>query len=222
MKRILSTLLIIIGLILIFSPLFSKKIIESRVNTTQVIVEEITAVEIENNTKEVAKYDFSAIKDVGITSTITGNINFNNKNVIGQLTIEDLNINLPILKGVTNSNLLAGAATMTPDMIMGKGNYSLAGHYMKDKSLLFGSLMDIDIGSKVKITDKKNIYEYEIYDTIIVPDTAFYMLEDKRAEMRGKPIISLMTCYYTSKNGKRFFALGELIDEYPYESGLIN
>lgn len=222
MKRILSTLLIIIGLILIFSPLFSKKIIESRVNTTQVIVEEITAVEIENNTKEVAKYDFSAIKDVGITSTITGNINFNNKNVIGQLTIEDLNINLPILKGVTNSNLLAGAATMTPDMIMGKGNYSLAGHYMKDKSLLFGSLMDIDIGSKVKITDKKNIYEYEIYDTIIVPDTAFYMLEDKRAEMRGKPIISLMTCYYTSKNGKRFFALGELIDEYPYELGLIN
>lgn len=222
MKRILSTLLIIIGLILIFSPLFSKKIIESRVNTTQVIVEEITAVEIENNTKEVAKYDFSAIKDVGITSTITGNINFNNKNVIGQLTIEDLNINLPILKGVTNSNLLAGAATMTPDMIMGKGNYSLAGHYMKDKSLLFGNLMDIDIGSKVKITDKKNIYEYEIYDTIIVPDTAFYMLEDKRAEMRGKPIISLMTCYYTSKNGKRFFALGELIDEYPYELGLIN
>ena len=222
MKRLLSTLLIIIGLILILSPIFNKKIIESRVNTTQIIVEEITSEEIEENTKEAAVYDFSMIKDVGIASTITGNIDFNNKNVIGQLTIEDLNINLPILKGVTNSNLLAGAATMMPDMEMGKGNYSLAGHYMKDKRLLFGSLMDIEIGSRVKITDKKIIYEYEIYDTTIVPDTAFYMLEDKMAEMRGKPIISLMTCYYTSKNGKRFFATGELIDEYPYETGLIN
>lgn len=222
MKRLVSTLLIIIGLILILSPIFNKKIIESRVNTTQIIVADITPEEIKENTKEIAIYDFSVIKDVGITSTITGNINFNNKNVIGQLTIEDLNINLPILKGVTNSNLLAGAATMTPDIEMGKGNYSLAGHYMKDKRLLFGSLMDIKIGSRVKITDKKDIYEYEIYDTTIVPDTAFYMLEDKRAEMRGKPIISLMTCYYTSKNGKRFFALGELIDEYPYEPGLID
>lgn len=88
---------------------------------------------------------------------------------------------------------------------------------MKDKSLLFGSLMDIEEESIVKITDKKTVYEYKIYETVLVPDTAMYMLEHNRAEDRGKPIISLMTCYYTSKNGKRFFALGELVDEYPYE-----
>jgi sortase A len=49
-----------------------------------------------------------------------------------------------------------------------------------------------------------------------VPETALYMLDQERAELRGKPIISLMTCYYTSKNGKRFFALGELVDTYEY------
>lgn len=108
---------------------------------------------------------------------------------------------------------------MSPEIQMGKGNYSLAGHYMKD-NLLFGSLLNIEIGTIVKITDKNKVYEYEIYDIEIVPDTAFYMLDQDRAKKRGKPIISLMTCYYTSKNGKRFFAMGELIDEYPYDTGL--
>ena len=220
--KIFSTLLIIVGVILILSPVINKMLIKNLVEKTQGMVGEISPEEIEENSKEVAIYDFSAINDVGITSTITENINFSNKDIIGLLTIEDLNISLPILKGMTNPNLLTGAVTMVPDIVMGKGNYSLAGHYMKDKSLLFGSLMDIQIGSIVKITDKKSIYEYEIYDTRIVPDTAFYMLEDKMATERGKPIITLMTCYYTSKNGKRFFALGELIDEYPYETGLIN
>lgn len=222
MKKLISTLLIIVGVILILSPFFNKKLIEHRVTTTQEVVQAVTAEEIEINTKEIAIYDFSAIKDVGIASTITGSINFNDKNVIGQLTIDDINVNLPILKGVTNSNLLAGAATMVSDMEMGKGNYSLAGHYMEEEGLLFGGLIDIEIGTIVKITDKKNIYQYEIYDTQIVPDTSFYMLDHNRAVKRGKPIISLMTCYYTSKNGKRFFALGELVNQYPYETGLIN
>lgn len=222
MKKHLSSLLIIVGAVLILSPVINKRLIKNLVSKTQVMAEEISPAQIEENEKEVAIYDFSAIDDVGITSTITENINFSNKNVIGILTIEDLNINLPILKGMTNSNLLTGVVTMSPDIVIGKGNYSLAGHYMKDKTLLFGSLMDIQIGNIVKITDKKNIYEYEIYDTKIVPDTSFYMIEDKMAEMRGEPIISLMTCYYTSKSGKRFFAQGELIKEYPYERGLID
>ena len=221
MKRFISTLLIIIGIILIFSPIFNRQIIKHTVTTTQEVVQTVTAEDIEENLKQTAIYDFSAIKDVGVASTITGSINFNDKNVIGQLTIPDLNINLPILKGVTNSNLLAGASTMVDGIEMGMGNYPLAGHYMKEKGLLFGGLIDIEVGSKVKITDKKVIYEYEIYDTQIVPDTSFYMLDNDRAVKRGKPIISLMTCYYTSKNGKRFFALGELVNQYSYETGLI-
>lgn len=221
MRRIFSTSLIVLGILLIFSPLINKQIIKKRVTTTQNIIEEVTFEKIEENKKKEAIYDFSAIRDVGIISTIQGNINFDDENVIGQIVIEDINMNLPILKGLTNANLLAGAATMVPDIQMGKGNFSLAGHYMKD-NLLFGSLLNIEIGTIVKITDKSKIYEYEIYDIQIVPDTAFYMLDEERAKKRGKPIISLMTCYYTSKNGKRFFAVGELINEYPYETGLTN
>jgi sortase A len=105
---------------------------------------------------------------------------------------------------------------MKPDLVMGEGNYSLASHYSKNNQL-FGGLLKIEKGAIVKITNKKVVYEYMIYDTQIVPDTALYMLDNNRADKRGKPILSLMTCYYTSKNGKRFFALGELVDQYPYK-----
>lgn len=224
MKKIISTLLIIIGFVFILAPFANSRIIRSRSNTTQKIVKEVTAEEIEENDNKEAIYEYEAIKDIEITSTISGTMDMKkeeiNKNIIGQIIVDDLNIDLPILKGVSNANLLIGAGTMVPDLVMGKGNYSLAGHYMKD-GLLFGKLLDIQIGTIVKLTNKKIVYEYIIYDTQIVPDTSFYMLNQNRAETKGKPIISLMTCYYTSKNGKRFFALGELVKEYPYDDTLI-
>ncbi len=235
MKKLISTLLIISGIVLLLLPFTNNFLIKSKISTTKEIVNEISAEEIEENTKEEnpkenledeeVLFDYAEIEDVQITTTISEAANFKkeevNKNIIGQIIIKDLNIDLPILKGVTNSNLMIGASTMKPNLIMGQGNYTLAGHYMKN-GLLFGSLLDIQLGTKVQITDKTTVYEYEIYDSKIVPDTAFYMLDASRAERRGKPIISLMTCYYTSKNGKRFFALGELVDEYPYNENLVS
>ncbi len=217
MKKTISIILIIVGIILILTPTIKNQIIKHNIKNKSEIVETITHEEIIQNIETDAEFDYEAIEDVGIASTIIGSINFDSKSMIGQLFIPDLDINLPILKGVTNANLLAGATTMVPEQKMGEGNYPLAGHKMKQKNLLFGSLMDIEVGTTVYITDKKTIYEYKIYDIIVVSDTAMEMLDNNRAEERGKPIISLMTCYYSSKTGKRFFALGELVDEYPVE-----
>src|SRR5699024_7423040 len=160
-------------------------------------------------------------EDIDITSTFTGLQDFDERYLIGEISIPELGIRLPILKGVTNANLMAGAATMVEDQNMGKGNYPLAGHYARGQNL-FGKLLDIKKGTKVRMTDKKTVYEYDIYDTKIVPDTATYMLDQDRSEEQGKPIVSLMVCYYTSKNGKRFFALGQLVNEYSYNDSKLD
>lgn len=217
MKRIISIVLIIIGIIFLTIPTINKIILKKNSQSKVKLLDTISHEEIAENIESEAEFDYSSIEDISVSSTIFGALNFDNKSIVGQITIPDLDINLPILKGVNNANLSVGATTMVPEQKMGEGNYPLSGHKMKKKDLLFGSLMDIEIGSIVYITDKSMIYEYKIYDTVVVPDTAFYMLEDEEAEEKGKPIISLMTCYYSSKTGKRFFALGELIDEYPYE-----
>ncbi|WP_353096556.1 class A sortase [Tissierella praeacuta] len=218
MKKLISIALILVGIILILIPNIKEEIIKSNIKNKSEIIETITHDEIVNNLEIEAEYNYEAIEDIGTISSIIKASDFDNKSMIGQLIIPDLDINLPILKGVTNANLLAGVTTMVPEQKMGEGNYPLAGHRMKNKNLLFGSLMDIEIGTIVYITDKETIYEYTIYDTVVVPDTAMDMLYNKKADEREKPIVSLMTCYYSSNTGKRFFALGELTKEYPVEN----
>jgi sortase A len=220
LKKALPVLLILIGIILVSIPLLTEQIIKYYNNG--IAKEEITMEEIKSNIKinegkEDIEFDFSVIQDIDIMSAIKASMDFDRNLVIGILLIPDLDIDIPIFKGLTNGNLMAGAGTMRPDQSMGVGNYPLAGHNMKDKSLLFGSLMDINVGTKAIISDGDTVYEYEIYENIVVPDTALDMILDEKSKERGKPIISLMTCYYSSKTGKRFFSLGELVDEYPIE-----
>ena len=130
-------------------------------------------------------------------------------------------MNLPIFKGTTNDNLLAGATTMKESDKMGQGNFTLAGHYNKDKSILFGSLMDVKVGDIIRVTDKVDIYEYKVYDTVTIDDKALYMIDDERALIHGNNIISLMTCYYSSNTGKRYFVLGDFVKKSPYEKHLM-
>lgn len=222
MKKGISTIFILLGIALIATPSIKNKVVGNKTKKTNKIVDNISYEDILKNEESEAEFDFESIEDVGATSVIFSSMKLDNKNIIGQLKIPELDMELPLLKGLTNSNLSAGAATMKDAQIMGEGNYSVSGHNMKNKKLLFGSLMDIEVGNIVYITDKNQIYEYEIYDIVVVPDTAMYMIEDSEAEKKGRPIISLMTCYHTSKTGKRFFALGELIDQYPMEEENIN
>ncbi len=221
MKRIISSLLIIGGILFISMPFIKNQLIKENVDKNMKLVEEISYEEIEINESREAIFDYSSVRDVSFTTILNNRSKVDYDYLVGYITIDQLNIDLPILKGVTDANLLVGASTMKEDQLMGKGNYTLAGHYISDKKTLFGPLLDIEIGTIVKISNKSTVYEYEIFDTRIVPDTAMYMLEDSRADKRRKPIISLMTCYYTSRNGQRFFALGELVDEYPHESLMI-
>lgn len=216
MRKFLSILFITVGIVLISLPFLSNKYLEYKIKANQDILEDISAEELKKNESIEAEYDYSLIDDIDPSLLFSEMEKNYGKSMIGQIVIADLGINLPIMKGTTNSNLLAGATTMRPDQKMGQGNYPLAGHYARNKSVLFASLLDIEKDTIVKITNKETIYEYKIYDVIIVPDTSIHLIEDKLAEDRGRPVISLMTCYYTSKNGKRFFALGELVDEYDY------
>lgn len=123
MKKIISTILIILGVVLLLSPFINDMLIKSKISSTQEIVNNISAEEIEVNTLDESTdesiendpllFDYSAIEDIQLTRTISEVARFKkedvNKNIIGQIIIKDLAIDLPILKGVTNSNLMIGA-----------------------------------------------------------------------------------------------------------------
>ncbi|HSR02967.1 MAG TPA: class A sortase [Proteiniclasticum sp.] len=217
MKKIFAILLIILGVFLIFSPKVKDQVVEQKVKETVEVIKGITPEEIKaNEGSEEAEFDFSIVEDISVTGTLMATGKINTDLLIGQLVIPSVDMNIPIFKGINNANLLAGSATMRKDQKMGTGNYPLAGHYMKEKNVLFGSLMDVKEGDLIRMTDKETIYEYVTYEVKVVPDTALYIIDDQEAEKIGNPIISIMTCYYSSNTEKRYFVMGELVDSYPY------
>lgn len=222
MKKLLAVILILVGAFIMMIPTLKDKKVEQTVQETVKIVEAITPEVIEENeANDEAQFDYSVVEDITVTGTLLGNIKANSKLLVGQLVIPSVGMNISIFKGINNTNLLAGAATMRANQKMGEGNYPLAGHYSKNKDILFGSLMDVKVGDPIRITNKKTIYEYTVYEVKVVPDDALYIIDDKVAEQKGAPVISLMTCYYSSKTGKRYFVMGELTKTYPYSEEVL-
>ncbi|WP_303862368.1 class A sortase [Alkalibaculum bacchi] len=123
-------------------------------------IDKITWEDIEKNQESEADFDLGSVQDVNITKTLLGSRNLDKNLIIGQLIIPDINLSLPILKGISESNMLGGVGTMKEGQKMGLGNYTLAGHYVDRKDTLFGGLMDIKEGSTIYMTDKKTMYEY--------------------------------------------------------------
>lgn len=81
----------------------------------------------------------------------------------------------------------------------------------------------MNIGDKILLNDKEMIYEYEVYDTLIVPPTAVEMIEDQLAEEHGNAIVSLMNCFYVDNvnTGDHYFVLGELVGTHPYSEASV-
>ena len=219
LRKFIFLLLVVSGAVLILLPTYSRMRLKDEVQTAVEAIEEAAPEELKANDERIQPveiFNFDQVEEISPTATFLDNRPIDKTLLIGQLVIPSLNMNLCIFKGTTNYNLLKGIGTMKPEDKMGEGNYTLAGHNNGDKTLLFGSLMDIKKGDIVRITDKSKIYEYKIFDTKIVPNTSLELLDDAEAEKAGKPIISLMTCDKGTWTSNRFFAIGKFVKKYKY------
>lgn len=54
--------------------------------------------------------------------------------------------------------------TMKSNQVMEEGNYTLAGHHMKDPDLLFSPLYRVEVGEAVYLTGLSDIYKYQIVE----------------------------------------------------------
>ena len=126
--------------------------------------------------------------------------------VIGQIEIERLKVTLPILKGVNSSNLLAGAATMREDQQMGKGNYPLVGHHMRDEDLLFGPLLKLKKQDKINITNKEQVFTYEVADISTIDESQIDVIQET-TDAR----LTLITCDLPTATTHRLMITAKLV-----------
>lgn len=190
-KYVLAILMLIIGLSLIFANDLKNYIVKSKQDN--ISVTKISKKQIKKNNKKKGDFDYSQVRVISAEDVLKSQINGVALNPIGGISIPDLGVNLPILKGTTNENLLYGAATLK-EQEMGKGNYTLASHHVfrgaGSDSLLFSPIVNAKEGMKVYLTDKQNIYTYVVYNIEIVAPTRLDVLDD----IPNENIVTLITC----------------------------
>ncbi|EJQ90858.1 class A sortase [Bacillus cereus] len=124
---------------------------------------------------------------------------------VGEIVSDQIGLHVLIFPGANQSNLLSGATTISPNQKIGKGNYVLLGHHMKDESLLFSPIMKLKKDDIVYVRDQNKVYRYRIEKTEIVHQSQVSVMEDK-----GDHRLTLITCDKATLTDRRFIATGFL------------
>ena len=138
------------------------------------------------------------------------------KQIIGIIKAPSVGLEVGVLKGVLNRTLMLGAGTMRPDQVMGQGNYSVITHRTRRPGLLFSGVPRMKTGQLVYITDKETIYTYKVYDRFNVHQSKTDVIYDEVSDKRGKPVLTLVTCFSLKDPEARVIVHAELVDSQPY------
>lgn len=188
----LMVLLMIIGIALIFNRSIRNSIIANNSNKYQVV--NVSKDKLEENKTVETTFDFEQVESVSTESVLKAQMDAQELPVIGGIAIPELGINLPIFKGMGNTELFYGAGTMKPEQEMGKGNYALASHHMFGtlgaSQMLFSPLERAENGMIIYLTDKDKVYSYVIDNVFTVTPEHVEVIDD----VPGKTQVTLVTC----------------------------
>lgn len=193
LKVFICFVLIVVGLALIFNQSICNFLIGRQSNRYQ--IEKVSKKTLEKNQSADVTYDFSAVEPISLQSVLKNQTSQVDLPVIGGIAIPDLDINLPIFKGLGNTELSYGAGTMKKNQVMGGvNNYALASHHVFElegsSKMLFSPLERAKIGMTIYLTDKSMIYTYVITSVeSVVPDRS-----DVLNDSPGQSEVTLVTC----------------------------
>ncbi|SFJ89055.1 MULTISPECIES: class A sortase [unclassified Bacillus (in: firmicutes)] len=196
---ILALLLFIVGGVLIAKPFYDGY------KAGKMQEENIQAIKKMKYEKQETKFvDASKIKQPDLADV--ANASLDKTQVIGRMSIPSIGLELPILNGSTEKNLLSGATTVKEKQEMGKENYALAGHNMSKKGVLFSDISGLKKDDKVYLYDSENEYEYAVQQVTKVTPDKWEVVED-----HGKNELTLITCSSVLDNSKRYVVSGNLV-----------
>ncbi|HEL9643954.1 TPA: class A sortase [Streptococcus suis] len=191
-RSILFVVLVIVALALIFHNSIRNMVIAWNSNRYQIT--NVSKEEIEKNQNVKTTFDFEQVESISTEAVLKAQWEGQQLPVIGGIAMPDLNLNLPIFKGLSNTALMYGAGTMKESQIMGEGNYALASHHVFGISgasdTLFSRLAESKEGMKIYLTDKEKIYTYTVTSVESVTPDSVYVIDD----VEGQNEITLVTC----------------------------
>ncbi|MGM0124005.1 sortase A [Enterococcus sp. AZ194] len=155
--------------------------------------------------EEISQYNLDKISQANFEEKQIASVNVSNyaeaKTVfqqttnnwgIGKVVIPKVAIDLPILAGLANENLLTGAATYRKEQQLGKGNYVLLAHNIFDRDVLLHRIQNLDEGDAVYTTDFKDVYTYKVTVNKVIRDTEVAYVEKQPSDTTA--ILTLLRC----------------------------
>lgn len=205
---------ILIGLAFILVKPARNSIMAHKTNQYQ--IGKISKKTLQKNKEKPATFDFEQVQSISDSevyqSVISNSKSADDLPVIAGIAIPELNVNLPIFKGVSNEALLYGAGTMKEDQEMGFGNYALASHNVFGlagaSKMLFAPLVNAQKGMKIYLTDKDNVFTYEISSIETVEPSATYVIDNDSEKTQ----VTLVTCTDANATG-RIIVKGDLVKQ---------
>ncbi len=208
-KRILSTLLILIGLSLFIGQFILSDILQPEMlKRASVSADSLDAASIQTNIQKDIESEPVDVGNLPIWS-LASSVDL--EHVVGYIAIPTVDLYLPILAGATKVNLSVAATTIKKDQRMGVRNYALAGHLSRQKETLFSPLHRVVLGELIYLTDKTDVFVYIVDKIIVVLPDQVEVIEDQGQ----KKLLTLVTCE-DSQAKKRRIIIAHLSTSEPY------
>ncbi|WP_215146137.1 class A sortase [Exiguobacterium qingdaonense] len=198
LRWVIGICLIGSGIFFLTSSIWKDAIADA---TSEYVIENM---ELQEENAFDPSYDFTAVAPLSLKDVLQARNRFHHLPTIGVISIPDVSLKLPIIKGLDDESLAVGAGTMHPDQKMGKGNYALAGHYLQHETALFGPLHEIEIGAMIYLQDDTRTYEYVVTSLETVSPERVDVLDDTSIAT-----ITLITCTFDTT--ERLIVKGELV-----------
>lgn len=198
MKKIASTILILLGIFIMVYPKVNQKYNSYK--------EDIIIKQWEKDLQEMKDVKDEPIGNDNIKVDYKKNSQDINENAT-ILKIDKIDLYMPVMEGETNENLKISPSHMKNTGEVGQiGNYVIAGHRSYTYGRHFNRLDEIEKGDKIQVISKGNMYIYKVVKKSIIKPEEVSVLNGNGKDK----LITLITCHPIKVATHRLIIQGEL------------
>ena len=214
--KIFAGVLILIGIVILCFPKLSEayynyqqqQLVQEWQNSLQNIDNGVDSSELDNEV-DTAPDDLQAVTDHAETKEQVKPDFSSYKNMEGVLTIDKIDLLLPILHGATNKNMKTTVASIENTGKAGEiGNYAIAGHRNFTYGRNFNRLDEMEVGDKIEVDTEDHQFEYKVTEKLYVLPEEVWVLEGNNKDKE----ITLITCHPIENPTHRLIVKGKIVE----------
>ncbi|HHX63083.1 MAG TPA: class D sortase [Epulopiscium sp.] len=213
-RKVISALLIVTGLLVVAYPKISDIYLNYRQDKLMQEWEQIlTVVDNHEEDQEVEQVLIKTKDQVNVESVDDQFENrreeFNEKGIEGILSIEKIELSLPILTGSTKGNLRKSVASVEKTGKLGEvGNYAIAGHRNRTYGSIFNRLDEVSVGDHIGLNNGEEQYDYTVVEKLYVKPEEVWVLNGNKTDKE----VTLITCHPRVNPTHRLIIKGKIVE----------